>query len=214
MDWVRKLERKFGRYAITGLMNYVVAGQVFVYGVMLLVNQYFGGYITFSRSAILQGEVWRIITFIFYPATTSIFWFVFVAYFYYFIGQLLEHTWGKFRLNLYFFLGMLGAIIAGFLFGYTSNGALLTSLFLAYAMLYPEREVLVMFILPVKVKWLGWLAGAQWLFSFLLSGLAGKAALLLGMLGFILFFGQDFWNSGRAKIRREIWRHKNRKNWR
>ncbi len=213
MDWIRKLERKFNRYAIPQLMNYVIAGQVFVFMMMFFIDASFVNNIVLWRAYVLQGQVWRLLTFVFVPTNTNILWFAISAYFYYFIGNALESTWGSFRLNLYFFIGVLGAMVSGMLFGYASNSALLTSLFLAYAMLYPEREVYLLFI-PVKVKWLGWLAGAQWAISFLQTGLAGKASLVLTMAGFIAFFGRDFWDSIRAKIRREQWKRKNRNNWR
>ncbi len=214
MDWVRRLERKLSRYTIPGIVNYIVAGQVFVFLAMLFVNGSFDSYVTLWRSAVLQGQVWRLITFVFAPMSTSPLWFAISAYFYYFIGQLLERAWGSTRLNLYIYLCVLGSIAAAMITGYASNNYLLLSLYLAYAMLYPENEVLLFFVLPVKVKWMGWLAGGMCLLSFLMGGFWVKINLLLSMAGFLIFFGKDFWNAVRAKVRREIWRNKNRKNWR
>ncbi|MFI3168562.1 MAG: Rhomboid family protein [Faecalibacterium sp.] len=214
MDWIYKLERKFSRYAIPGIVNYIVAGQVLVFLAMFFINASFGDYTALWRAYVLQGQVWRLVTFVFYPLNTSPLWFAISAYFYYFVGKMLEFTWGSFRLNLYIYITVLGAIAAAMLTGYASNSYLLLSLYLAYAMLYPEREVLLFFVLPVKVKWMGWISGGFCLLAFLLGGLGTKVNILCSMAGFLVFFGKDFWNAARAKVRRERWRHRNRKNWR
>lgn len=215
MDWVRKLERKFSRYTIPGIVNYIVAGQVFVYLAMFFVDASFSGYVALYRYYLLQGQVWRLVTFVFVPiSTSSPLWFALSAYFYYFIGRLLEATWGYTRLGIYIYIAMLGGIVAALLTGYASNYYVLLSLYLAYAMLYPEREILLFFILPVKMKWMGWIAGGLCLFNFVLGGFGTKLNILCSMAAFLVFFGKDFWSAGRAKVRREIWRHRNRKNWR
>ncbi len=214
MNWLRTLERKVSRYTINNLMNYIVAGQVLVFGIMFLIDASFYYNIILWRSEILRGEVWRLITFVFAPTSTQVLWFAISAYFYYIIGKTLEYTWGTTRFNLYFLFGMLGAIAAGMLTGYADNSTLLLSLFFAFAMLYPEREVLVFFVLPVKMKWLGWLSGALWAWSFLTASWVGRVGLVFSMAGFFIYFGKDFYDGIRARVRRELWRRKNRNNWR
>ncbi len=210
MDWTRKLEMKYRRFAIKGILNYVIAGQVLVFGIVLLINQNLPLQLMFFTPYILQGEIWRIITFIFLPSSYSFIWFPISAMFYYFIGMQLEHSWGEFKLNLYFWLSVIGSICAGALVGYTDNSALLSALFLAYAMLYPNRSVMLMMVIEVKVAWLGYAAGAFWLYNFIMASWQGKISLVFGMLGFIVFFGPTLFKTIRAYIRRQIWRNKNR----
>ena len=85
------------------------------------------------------------------------------------------------------------------------------SLLLAFAMLYPEVQVLLFFVIPVRVKYFGLFAAAMWLFSFLTAGWLYKVSYLLSMLGFVLFFGPQALRSVRAWIRREQWKRKNRR---
>ena len=132
-------------------------------------------------------------------------------YFTWFIGSALEKEWGDFRFNLYLLLGMLGAVLACLLMGYADTYCLSLSLLLAFAMLYPEMQVLLFFVIPVKVKYFGWFAAALWVFSFLSMGLFGKLNYLLCMAGFLLFFGPQAWRSIRAWVRREQWKRKNKR---
>ena len=73
-------------------------------------------------------------------------------------------------------------------------------------MLYPEVQVLLFFVIPVRVKYFGLFAAAMWLFSFLTAGWLYKVSYLLSMLGFVLFFGPQALRSVRAWIRREQWK--------
>ncbi|MGN0481342.1 MAG: hypothetical protein ACI4EV_07205, partial [Lachnospiraceae bacterium] len=103
MSWFDKLERKWGRYAIKNLMLYVIA----VYAVGFIVISFwpdtYYNYLSLDVSKILQGQVWRIITFVIQPPNTNIFWIFISLYFYYFLGTTLERTWGAFKFNVYYF---------------------------------------------------------------------------------------------------------------
>ena len=132
-------------------------------------------------------------------------------YFTWFIGSALEREWGDFRFNLYVLLGMAGAVVACLLTGYADTYCLSLSLLLAFAMLYPEMQVLLFFVVPIKVKYFGWFSAALWVFGFLGMGPAGKLNYLLCMLGFAAFFGPQAWRSIRAWVRREQWKRKNRR---
>ena len=85
------------------------------------------------------------------------------------------------------------------------------SVLLAFAMLYPEVQVLLFFVIPIRVKYFGWFAAALWALSFLGSGMMGKLNDLLCMLNFVVFFGPQAWRSVRAWVRREQWKRKNRR---
>ena len=193
MSWLDKLERKFGRIAIPNLMLLIVGGMFTVFVIDLLIPQAQIGYwISFDRSLILQGQIWRLISFIFTPVSSSVIWILFSLYFYYLIGDALETQWGSFRFNVYYFIGVLGAVIAGMITGYGENSYLNLSLFFAFAMLYPNYEVLLFFILPVKIKYLAFIDACFFVISLVMGSLSVKAAILFSILNFLIFFGGDF----------------------
>ena len=151
------LERKLRRYAINDLMKYVVFGQGILYALMMVMPTL--GYrlyrlMTLTRSGLFSGQIWRLVTFIFVPPSSSPVFVIFSLYFYYMIGMSLERRWGKVKFNLYYFIGMLAAIIACLLTGYAGNTFLNLSLFFAFAAMFPEEEVLLFMILPIKMKYL------------------------------------------------------------
>ena len=212
MNWITKLERKYGRLCIPNLINILTGGQILVYAIELFVNQYISFYLDLDRSGLLAGQIWRVITFVLVPFSgggpLSV---ILGIYFTWFIGRALEREWGDFRFNLYVLLGMAGAVLACLLTGYADTYCLSLSLLLAFAMLYPEVQVLLFFVVPIKVKYFGWFSAALWVFGFLGMGPAGKLNYLLCMLGFAAFFGPQAWRSIRAWVRREQWKRKNRR---
>ena len=109
MNWLTKLERKYGRICIPNLISILVGAQILVYAVELFVNQYISLYLSLNRTALLVGQLWRVITFVFVPFSgggpLSV---VLGIYFTWFIGSALENEWGDFRFNLYILLGMVG----------------------------------------------------------------------------------------------------------
>ena len=212
MNWITKLERKYGRLCIPNLINILIGGQILVYAIELFVNQYISFYLDLDRSGLLAGQIWRVITFVLVPFSgggpLSV---ILGIYFTWFIGSALEREWGDFRFNLYVLLGMAGAVLACLLTGYADTYCLSLSLLLAFAMLYPEMQVLLFFVVPIKVQYFGWFSAALWVFGFLGMGPAGKLNYLLCMLGFAAFFGPQAWRSIRAWVRREQWKRKNRR---
>ena len=212
MNWISRLERKYGRFCIPNLISIIVGGQILVYAIELFVNQFISVYLGLSRSLLLMGQVWRLITFVFIPFSgggpLSV---ILGIYFTWFVGTALEREWGDFRFNLYVLLGMAGAWLACLLTGSADTYCLSLSLLLAFAMLYPELQVLLFFVIPLKVKYFGIFAAALWVFSFLSAPLAGKLSYLLSMLNVWAFFGPMAYRSVRAWIRREQWKRKNRR---
>ena len=161
--------------------------------------------------AVLSGEVWRLVTFLFVPSGGSLLGFVLEAYFLWFIGTALEREWGDFRYNLYILLGALGAILAAFVTGWADTYCLIISLLLAFAALYPEMQVLLFFVLPIRVKYLGIFSGAIFLLSFISAGWWTRLNYLLCMLGYLVFFGPVLYRNLRAWYRREQWKRNNRR---
>lgn len=210
------LERKYGRYAIDNLMKIIVVGMGLVYAVDLIsapMNQGVGTlsqFFAFSRPLILRGQIWRLITFIFVPPASSPLFILITLYFYWLIGQYLEQYWGAFRFNVYYLCGMLGAIIAGFITGYSTNYYLNLSLFLAFATFQPDLEVLLFFILPVKVKWLALVALASLTYMLITSPWSGKLALVMSLINLIIFFGPDLVQQIKQLRRRYEWKKNTR----
>ena len=124
---------------IPNLISILIGGQILVYAVELFVNQYISFYLNLDRGALLAGQIWRVITFMFVPFSgggpLSV---VLGIYFTWFIGTALEKEWGDFRFNLYLLLGMLGAVLACLCTGWADTYCLSLSLLLAFAMLYPD----------------------------------------------------------------------------
>ena len=104
---------------------------------------------------------------------------------------------------------MIGAWLGCLITGSAGNTALYYSLFFAFAYLYPETQLLLFFVLPVKVKWLGWISAVLYLFQWITAPLGQKLAMLAGLLGFWVFFGKG----GIGRIRQKITDYRRRKAW-
>ena len=213
MNWITKLERKYGRFCIPNLINILIGGQILVYAVELFVNPYISFYLSLSRSALFAGQIWRLFTFVLVPFSgggpLSV---VLGIYFTWFVGSALEREWGDFRYTVYLLSGVLGTVLGCLLTGVTASTYCLSlSLLLAFAMLYPEVQLLLFFVIPIRVKYFGVFAAVLWVFSFLGASLPGKLDYLLSMLNVWLFFAPMAYRSLRAWVRREQWKRKNRR---
>ena len=205
------LERKLRRYAISDLIKYVVYGQGILYALIMIMPTL--GYrlyslMTLTRRGLFAGQIWRLATFIFVPPSSSPLFIIFSLYFYYMIGMSLERRWGKVKFNLYYFIGMLAAIAACLLTGYAGNTFLNLSLFFAFAAMFPEEEVLLFMILPVKMKYLAVLDAAIYAYQFLVGSASTKITIVLCLANVFLFLGGDLINT----IRRESRYWKTRRN--
>ena len=166
MNWLDKLERKFGKYAIHNLMYYIIILYILGLVIQVVNPDLYTQWLGLDAEAILHGQIWRIVTFIIQPPNASLLFMAFALYFYYMVGQALEYMWGAFRFNLYFFSGVLLHVIACLviylIFGINfSMGTfyLNLSLFFVYAYLFPDATFLLFFIFPIKAKWLGIIEG-------------------------------------------------------
>ena len=205
-QWMDRLEQKYRRYAISNLMMYVVVTMAAVFVLDMLMPVNLTSYLVFSKAAILRGQIWRLVTFMFLPPNSSIFWILFALYFYWMIGSSLENQWGSFKFNMYYLFGMIGSILSGMITGYATNSYLNLSLFLAFALLYPNVQVYVFFILPVKVKYLAWIDAAGLLLSFVMGTMYTRIALVMALLNLLLFFGGDMIQRIRSAYRRYKWK--------
>lgn len=188
-----RLSYKFRRICIPNLMLYLVIAMAGVYIVELFVpDMPLSLYLYFDRSLIFAGQWWRVITWILIPPSSSIIFIIFSLYFYYLIGLGLEHSWGSFKFNLYYLVGIIATIIGGFITGATDNTFLNYSLFFAFAILYPDFQVMLFFFIPIKIKWLALLDLLFFIISLIFSPMYIRVAIIASMLNFILFFYEDF----------------------
>ncbi len=168
MNFLNKLDRKFGKYAIPNLINYLLIGYGIGY-VLLLFNPKIYQLLELSPELVMQGQIWRLFTWILTIPQTFNFFIIFMFLFYYWIGHTLENHWGTFRYNMYMLSGYLimtvGAMLIYWITLLASGGKFGISLtmstyyinmasFLAFATLFPDVQVYFMMILPVKIKWL------------------------------------------------------------
>lgn len=210
MDWLDRLERRFGFLAVPHLALALIAAQALAYFAAMsdpsLVQR-----LVLDPAAVFQhGEWWRILSYVLIPNGTggwslffAIFWFMFL----WMMVQALEAAWSQFKVSFYFFFGLL----------LQSGGALLlyalgwerlvidgwwwsTSLQLAFATLFPDFTIYVFFILPLKMRWWAWLLGAWCIFRALTGGPGAWTELALGLGNYALFFGPFAYQS--YKLRR------------
>ena len=66
------------------------------------------------------------------------------------------------------------------------------SILMAFSVLYPEFTILLFFILPVKVKWLGVLTGILCLVGLAQGDGGTRLAIVGGVSNFLLFFHREF----------------------
>jgi hypothetical protein len=205
MTWIEKIERRFGHLAIPHLLRYVALlnGLVFL---LHLLNPEFLRYLDLNPQAIREGQIWRLLSHVFIPRIGGAFpagiEVVFYLMFLNWLGDGLEEAMGAFALNLYYLLGIVGTTAAAFLTGHSDGGFLLNnSLLFAFAWFYPNMQIFVLFILPLKVKWLAWLDAGFVAFYFLTSGWSTRLGILASLANFVIFFGPQ-WMEARKTQRR------------
>ena len=199
MNWLNKLERKFGRYAIPNLTMYLIGGYVIGYMVTLMLPRYLV-WLTLEPAYILKGQIWRLVTWVLVPPSRQLLTVVIMMLLYYQLGTALERTWGTFRYNVYIFSGILFTILGAFLLalllgtdkigygGYFSTYYINLSIFLAFAASYPEMQVMLYFVLPIKIKWMAYVYAAYILYDFVQGNWITRTAIAASLLNFILFF--------------------------
>ena len=232
MNWMDKLERKFSRFGIENLTVYIIICYVVGYALMYL-NPSLLDMMSLDVSKIMQGQIWRIVTWVVYPPSTGnfILFLISIFFFYYPVGTSLERTWGSFRYTLYIFSGLLFVLIAAFItyfitggyvvidgVAYLLGGGIFTtyyvslSVFLAYAASYPDMQILLYFVIPIRMKWMAVVYVAIVLYqmiSYLRTGLWVMAVpIAASLLNFVLFFfstrNMRRYNPKEVKRRREF----------
>ncbi len=224
-----KLERKISKISIQRLMSLVAGAMLLIYIFDLAVGSMSDGgvslysLLSFDLNAILHGQVWRLITFVFlYPGASNILFVLLSIYFYWWVGTALEARMGTPKFNLYYLFGIIGSILAGVIIGllvglvtgtpfmYMTNDYLNLSLFLAFATMFPNIQVLIFFIIPIKVKWLGYIDGALLLYSFITGNMFSRIAIGVAMVNYFIFFGPYLIRVCKRKYQEYKWKKNNR----
>ncbi len=241
-----KFEKKFGKYAIKNISLMLIMCYAVGY-IIQLMGGGFLDFLTLNPYRILHGEIWRIVTWIIVPPSSFNLFTVIMLFFYYSVGTTLERTWGAYRYNAYLFSGMFFTVLGSFAalglcyifqgeaMAIPGNAAVVCefystlfstyyinmSILLAFAATFPDVQVMLMFVIPVKMKWLGIIYGAMLvldLFQNVGSPLAGifyRTAIVASLLNFVIF-----WLTSRSHInmspreikRRQEFRHEVKKN--
>ncbi|CAI8261617.1 MAG: Uncharacterised protein [Opitutia bacterium UBA7350] len=219
MSILDKLEKRIGHWAIPNVMLGLIVAQLLVYLLILVGKLSFGAMPLIPSLVLGEGEFWRLFTFIVSPPKIAggalsglflaIFWYIL-----WMMSQSLESNWGAFRFNLYLLAGVFFTVVCAFIGQVMTPTApivifpdfLYLSIFWAFALLHPNMEFYLFFVLPVKVKWLALLTGFFTVLTILMAGSTGAALAELGpVLNFVLFYRVALIESMRSKRRRSAY---------
>ncbi len=235
-------EKKFGKYAIKNLSLVLII----CYAIGYVLEWVSPWMLTFfylnPYEIIFHGQIWRLVSWILIPPSGFDFFTLLMLYFYYSLGTTLERIWGTYRYNVYIFSGMLFTILGAFLlFGYTvliggeagialwgiygdfyqlatrfSTYYVNMSIFLAFASTYPNMQVMLFFMIPVRIKILGIIYGALLIYQFILGSVVDKFVIAASLMNFIVFFvtgrGRVHMTPKQAKRRQEFKREVKKSN--
>ena len=212
---LNRIEIRMGKYrGFRNLMTMIVAAMGATYLADLIFGPAMGFYLSellaFDRAKILQGQIWRMVTFVLIASGQGSILFLLQLVFIYFTGNMLQNRWGTLRFNLFYFCGMFLSVVAGFITGYATNYYLNLSLLLAVAILYPMMQINLYGILPLRMKWLGILELALLLPGIINGSWGVRLAILVSVVNVTLFLSDKLHQQIHQAIRRYQWK----KSWR
>jgi membrane associated rhomboid family serine protease len=222
-NWLDRFAMKHSRFGIPGLMRYIIIGNAAVLFAGSVFRRHGHRILGFWPGLVLRGEVWRVATFLIVPERMELLWFAVALFFYYYLGTTLEREWGSAKFTLFYLSGAGAHPDCGFIGGFSMGGlqyvisspavtmsSVNFSLFLAFATLYPDAQIRVYFILPVKAKWLAvfYLLITVWnVFS---SGLFFLPFTLPGVAASLINYAVFFWSDIARALARLGWRARRR----
>ena len=206
IEKLKRLEAKYKDWTIENIGIYIVGLQAIFYLLILSGIISLESLLLIPSKIIGEGQIWRLFTFGFIPPAIPdlgmgllyliINWYVFVI-----ISQYLEAYWGSFLFNLYCLFVFSLSIIAAFLIFFIPSDFLIFInpqvffysfffiIFLAFAVINPEFEMLLFFVLPLKVKYLAMISCVFYALSFIgAATLMDRILMLICVLTFVLFF--------------------------
>ena len=197
---MKNLRRNFERFCyknrekgIHNLMLYVSLGTALVYLMTMSTdNAILYNLLCFDRTAILQGQVWRLISYPFTFYNSNVLLMAVALFCYYSLGRAMENVWGTLRFNLFYFSGVLMMDIWCMIFGGQASVSYLNlSLFLAYATMYPDSQFLLLFIIPVKAWIFALVDLALVIYGFVMYPFPYNFFAVISLANYFLFFGKD-----------------------
>lgn len=214
MGFMNKMERRFGRFSIPGLTRFIIGTYIFGFIIQWCFPNIVR-YLTLEPCYILKGQVWRVVSWLLIPPERfDLFTFIMLL-FYYQIGTVLEKSWGDFRYNVYIFGGILMTVIGAFIYYFIGSARLGTeialgfvynygkevfvlspfstyyislSIFLGFAATYPDMQVLLFFIIPLKIKYLAYFDIAYLIYIMAVGSWGERVVIICSLLNFIVFF--------------------------
>jgi hypothetical protein len=205
--WLNTLARRLQWLAVPHIAILFITLQILGF-LMILSDPVWFERLTLLPGMVLQGEVWRLLTFLALPLSTSPLWMIFTLLFLHSILGSIESEWGSFKTTLYVLTSILLTILFSLIFGYpvTQVSDFTSTLFLAAAALFPDFEIRIYFLIPVKMKYLGWLALAFVAFRFFQGAWIDRLFLLTIYSNYLLFFGPSLFSRVRDWKRRRDYR--------
>ena len=195
-SYIERFCAKHPNFGIPRLMLYVAIGNA-AFWLLGVVNARLWPYLVFDPYLVLHGQVWRLISFAFIPPSTGMLALI-AIYFYYWIGSTLEQYWGTPQFTIYFFTGIILTVLYGFLIYFITGVSIpitaeyvYLSMFFSFAVLFPDMQVLLFFVIPVKMKWLAILDAAFFVYGILTASFPMNLLPVVAVLNFFLFCGGD-----------------------
>ena len=195
-------------FAIPNLMKYIVFGNAIVWLLDMISGGLASHWLAFVPGAIFQGQVWRLVTFVFVPLFSDVLYLALSLLLYYFLGNQLERAWGSTRFTVYYLLGVVLTMLCGLALWFTpfrwqlgivNTHYINLSLFLAFASLYPDMQFRIYFIIPIRGKWLALVYVAMVVIDIVRFAAMGQYLLALtpvvSLLNWLLFFWEDLFRS-------------------
>lgn len=214
MNRIERFCYQHPRFGIPNLMMIIVFGNAAMWLLMQMdTTAQLYQLLRFSGQAVLHGQIWRIITFVFIPGESNLLWLAISLYFYYWIGSSLEREWGNGKFTIYYVSGMLLTAIYGVLLSLilgqdvvVNTTYLNLSLFFAFATLFPDVQVLLFFIIPIKVKWLAYLDAALFVLAVVTLPFPVDLLPVVAVLNYLVFCGDwlfDYFRPNRIRQRQK-----------
>jgi hypothetical protein len=203
-QWIDRFAYSHPRFGIPNLMLYIVIANAVTYILTLFAGAAALSFLKFDLYHVLHGEVWRLVTFVLLPFTYRPISLFIMLSFCYFVGGTLEREWGTAKFTLYYLSGMLFSVLSTVIlslatgyYGWSLSDAYYINLtmFLAFAVMYPDAQVWFYGVIPLKAKWLAWadIALMAWNIarSVRYGAYASALAAVVAILNFVIFFWED-----------------------
>lgn len=205
-----RLERGvLGRLAIPNLPAIITGGMAVAF-VLAMVQRDLYALMWLDWGLVKQGQVWRLVSYLFIPQSNSPIWILFSLYWTWMVGSTLEREWGAFKFTAFYLLGALGTTVAAVVLGGVGNTYLHLSLLLAFATIFPDYEIRLFLILPLRMKWLGLFSAAFLVFGLVTADWDARGAIAAAMANYILFFTGhwiEYFRGRNLRVRQAARRH-------